>query len=119
MSQAHHALDVSATDPSSRDLTAGDVGFAVLVLFAVALLLPAQIGSMILFDSTGLDTLVPDLVFMAVVPAVAIAAVVGLATWWRYTTRTGLWIGTGAFLLCSLVAAYLAQFYGLCGGPGC
>lgn len=110
---------MACTDPAARDLTAGDVGFAVFVLLVIALLLPVQIGSMILFDTTGLDTQVPDVVFMALVPAAAIAALIGLPAWWRYSKRTALAIGSGVFVVCTLVATYLAQFYGVCGGPGC
>lgn len=105
--------------PSDHPLGTGDVGFAVFGLLAVGQVLPAQLASLIAFDSTGLDTLVPDLVFMALVPATAIAALIGLPAWWRYSGRTALAIGTAAFVFCALVAAYLAQFYGMCGGPGC
>lgn len=104
---------------SEHSLSAGDVVFAVFSLLVVGLVLPAQLASLIAFDSTGIDTLVPDLVFMTLVPAAAIATLIGLPAWWRYSARTALAITTAAFVFCSLVAAYLTRFYGMCGGPGC
>lgn len=101
------------------DLGLGDLGFALAALLALVLLVPTQLASMILFDSTGLDVLVPDVVFMVVVPAAAVALVPSLAAHRLYARRTARTTAAVAFVAAAIVAAYTMQFYGMCGGPGC
>ena len=104
--------------PATSDFDLGDLAFALTTLLALVLLVPAQLASMILFDSTGLDVLVPDFVFMAVVPALAVALLPAIAAWRLYSPRTTRATAAVAFLAAALVAAYTTQFYGMC-GPGC
>lgn len=109
---------MSLQSPTLASLDLHDAGFALAWLLALVLLIPVQLTSMILFDSTGLDTVAPDLVFMAVVPAVVLAllpALVARRLYTRRTTRATAAVAVAAF---ALVAAYTMGFYGMC-GPGC
>lgn len=101
------------------DLGLRDAGFGVLALVSAALLIPAQLVSMIAFDSTGLDTVTPDLVFMAVLPALAVTLLPALVAHRLYTRDMTLASTGGILVLYTLIAAYLIQFYGMCGGPSC
>lgn len=101
------------------DLGPRDVGVVVLALVSLAFVLPVQLGSMIVFDSTGLDVVAPDFVFMVAVPALAVTAPVLVVARRRYGRRTALAVVTTEFLAGAALAAYLVRFYGVCGGPGC
>lgn len=103
---------------ATADLDLGDLGFALAAILALVLLVPAQLASLILFDATGLDVLVPDFVFMTVVPALAVACLPTVAAWRLYSPRTARTTAAVAFVATALVAAYTTQFYGMC-GPGC
>lgn len=103
---------------SIRELDAQDAGYALVWDLTVVLLVPIQLASLILFDSTGLDAVVPDLLFAAVGPGVALAATPTVVARHRYSplaTRATAGVAVGAFYL---AAAYAMQFYGMC-GPGC
>ncbi|HKJ58219.1 MAG TPA: hypothetical protein VKA37_03245 [Halobacteriales archaeon] len=95
-----------------------DLGIVLTALLALVLLVPTQLGSLILFDSTGLDVLVPDVVFMTVVPALAVALLPTVAARRLYPPRATRAVATIAFVAAAIVAAYTSQFYGMC-GPGC
>ena len=109
---------MSLTHRLLRTPTLQDVAFAVAWLLSVVLLLPTQLASMILFDSTGLDVPTPDLAFMAVVPALALALLPTFAAHHIYTRRITFATGAVAFATFVLVAAYTMHFFGTC-GPGC
>jgi len=104
--------------PEIGALGARDVYFVLVWLLTLGLLVPVQLASMIAFDSTGLDTLVPGFVFMTVVPAVALGAVLTLAGRRLYTPRATRPLAAGSFVVFAALSSYTAQFYGLC-GPGC
>ena len=95
-----------------------DLGFVLAALFTLVLLVPTQLASMILFDSTGLDVLVPDVVFMAVVPALAVAPLPTLVAGRLSSRRTTRATAVVAVVAAAIAAAYTTQFYGTC-GPGC
>lgn len=95
-----------------------DIVFAVGWVLAAIFFIPVQIAAMILFDSTGVDTLVPDLFFMAVVPAIVLALIPTLIARSHYTRRMTRGTAVIAFAVFTLIAAYTMQFYGMC-GPGC
>lgn len=105
--------------PTRSDLDLEDLGFVLAALLALVLLVPAQLASIILFDSTGLDVLAPDMVFVAVVPALAVAAFPTLVARRLYSGRTTRATAAVAFAASALLATYAGQFYGMCGGPGC
>jgi ABC-type antimicrobial peptide transport system permease subunit len=94
-----------------------DVVFALTLLLAFGLLIPVQLGSMILFDGTGYDTLVPDFVFMIVVPTLVLTVIPTVAVWRLYTRETGR-VAAVAFVVFAAVTAYAARFYAVC-GPSC
>ena len=101
------------------DLALRDVGFGVLAVVATVLVVPVQLASMIAFDSTGLDTVAPDFVFMGLVPALAVAVVPGAMAYWLYGRGRALVVVGGLFVAYSALATYLIRFYGVCGGPAC
>lgn len=101
-----------------REFNLQDAGFSLAWILALVLLLPVQLASIIVFDSTGLDTIVPDLVFTVVVPAVVLTvAPTGIASR-LYTPRATHATAAVAFVAFALIAAYTVQFYGMC-GLGC
>ena len=104
--------------PAVRTPTRYDLPYALAWLLALVLLVPTQLASLILFDSTGLDVATPDLVFMAVVPAVALALLPTLVARRRHARRSTRITAVVAFAAFALVAAYTTQFFGTC-GPGC
>lgn len=95
-----------------------DAGFVLTCLLCLVLLIPAQLASMIVFDSTGLDTLAPGFVFMAIVPAFILTLFPTLVAWRLYTLGATRATAAGAFAVFAIVATYTTQFYRLC-GPGC
>ncbi|WP_247001767.1 hypothetical protein [Halosolutus gelatinilyticus] len=109
MSSQHSFID---------DVGLRDTGFALAWLLALVFLIPIQLASMIGFDETGLDTLSPDFVFMAVVPALILTLFPTLVARHLYTRGTTRIIAIVAFVVFTAVAAYTSQFYGLC-GPNC
>lgn len=106
-------------DRSSRHVDARDVGFGVVCLLSVSLILPVQLVSMIVFDSTGLDVFFPPLVFMSLVPALVLSSIPALLAYRQYGANAARLTLAFVFLVAALAGAYLVQFYGLCGGPGC
>ena len=104
--------------PAVRTPVPGDLPYALAWLLSVLLLIPTQLASLILFDSTGLDVPTPYPVFMAVVPAIALALLPTLAARYLYTRRSTRITAAVAFVAFALAAAYTMQFYGTC-GPGC
>lgn len=109
---------MSRQPPPVPDLDRRDLGFLVAWLLALALLVPAQLASLILFDSTGLDVFTPDLVFTAVVPALALASLPTVVARRFYPRRTVLATVVVSSAVFALLAAYAMGFYGMC-GPGC
>jgi uncharacterized membrane protein len=109
---------MSLRQPLTDNFSRRDVVLAVTWLLAFALLIPVQLGSMVLFDSTGFDTLTPDFVFMAVVPSLVLTLIPALAVRRLYTRKTARIIVAVAFLVYGATGAYTAQFYGVC-GPNC
>lgn len=105
--------------PSLSNFTLEDAAYALAWLLAFALVLPVQLLSMILFDSTGLDVLVPPFGFMVVVPALVAALLPTLLARLFYTPKTTRLSAGVAFVACAAIAWQLLQFYGMCGGPGC
>ena len=107
-----------ALPASIRELGLRDVGFGIASLLGFVGTIFAQLAWMILFDSTGLDTVTPVPVFMVLVPALTIGLGIGLLASRLYSRRTTL-LATGAIVLASgLLAAFTIDFYRLC-GPGC
>lgn len=100
------------------DIGLRDTGFVLAWILALVLLIPIQLASMIGFDEMGLDTLTPDFVFMAVVPALILTAFPTLVARRLYARRTTRLIAVVAFVVFTAVNAYTTQFYGLC-GPNC
>lgn len=101
------------------ELALRDVGFAALALAVAALVVPVQLASMIVFDSTGLDTVVPDVVFMGIVPALVVVLVPGTIAYRLYGRMRALVVAGGLLLAYSALGTYLMGFYGVCGGPTC
>lgn len=66
----------------------------------------------------GLDTVVPDVVFTALVPAVAMTMLPARIALRRYSRERALFLVGGTFLAYLAVAVSLIQFYAIC-GPGC
>ncbi|WP_154660504.1 hypothetical protein [Halopiger goleimassiliensis] len=95
-----------------------DAGFAGSWLLALVLLVPVQVVSLVSFDESGLDTHVPDLVFMAVVPAVVLAGVPTLVAARIYSRRTAFAVAVVSLVVFTPLAAVTMGFYRLC-GPGC
>lgn len=100
-------------------ITLRDVGFGVLILIFTALIIPVQLGTMILFDSMGLDTVAPDIVFMALLPAIILTFVPAVVAHGIYARDRALLGAGGLFLTYTIIAAYMMGFYGMCGGPTC
>lgn len=95
-----------------------EISFALAWVLAFVLLIPIQLASMIGFDETGLDTLTPDFVFMAVVPALILTVFPTLVARRLYARGTTRVIAVVAFAVFTAVTAYTSQFYGIC-GPNC
>ena len=104
------SLQLSAGDVGIRD-----VGFGIVVVAAVALTLVAQLLSMIVFDSTGLDVYAPDAVFMNIVPALVLALVPAVVASRLYGRRGGIAAGAVVFATVLAVSTYTADFFALCG----
>lgn len=89
-----------------RDVTVVAVGLAGFVL-----LVPVQLASMILFDATRLDAVVPTVGFMALVPAAAVALLPLVIAARTYARERALAVAGGLFLAYAAFAVYLIQFY--------
>lgn len=101
-----------------KNIELRDSGFALVWFLALVLLIPIQLASMIGFDETGLDTLAPSFVFMAIVPALILTLFPTLVARRLYTSRTTRTTAIVAFVIFTAIAAYTTQFYGVC-GPNC
>lgn len=95
-----------------------DVGFALTWGLTLVLLIPVQLVSMIVFDSTGLDALSPVGVFMILVPTLLLAVLPTLVAGRLYSQRTALVTAGVAVVVFALVTAYTMGLYGVC-GPTC
>ncbi len=96
-----------------------DVAFVVSVGVAIAFLIPVQLASMILFDSTGLDASFPDFVFMVLLPGVTTGLIPTITALRLYRRDRVAAIAVASFLGLIALAAYLVQYYGVCSGPTC
>lgn len=101
-----------------RSVPSRRVGLAAACVLALFLILPVQLATIIAFDETGLDAAVPDLVFVAIVPALVVATVPAYVAYRLYSARAGRTTLAAVFLATALLATYLQGIYGLC-GPGC
>ena len=110
---------MSLKRPPLRSPTRHDLPYALAWLLAVALLVPVQLASLILFDSTGLDVHTPYPVFMAVVPALALAVLPTAVAHRKYGPRGTRVTAAVSFAAFALLTVYTMDFYGTCGGPGC
>ncbi|MEA1930956.1 MAG: hypothetical protein U9O06_05340 [Euryarchaeota archaeon] len=102
----------------TREFNLQNAGFSLAWILTLVLLLPVQLASIILFDSTGLDTIAPDLVFTVAVPAIVLTLPPTVIADRLYTPRATHATAAVAFVAFGLIAAYTVQFYGMC-GLGC
>jgi hypothetical protein len=91
-----------------------DVGFFFLCLVSVGLILVGQLLSFGVFDSTGLDTRVPDVVIYAIVPAVFVTIVPAAVAARQYTRQRAV-VTTGIVFVTALAAAFVAVEFWLIG----
>ena len=109
-----------STRRSTREFEFRDAGYVLAWILGFALVVPVQTASMILFDMTGLDAAVPDLVFLLLVPAAVLALLPTLAARSAYCGKaTGITAGV-AFVAFALANDYVAPLWTTCGAPmGC
>jgi len=95
------------------ELGVEDAIYVVVALGSFVLLVPVQVVSMIVFDATGLDAVVPTVAFMALIPA-GLVTLLPLAVTTRNATRArAIGAAGGLFVAYIVVAVHLLQFYAL------
>lgn len=109
---------MATQDVTDVDLGLRDVGFGMLTLGSVASTVFAQFIWIIVFDESGLDRVVSDLLFVVILPVVTVALVPTPVAAYLYTRRTTLAVGMGVLVAGVIIATYTVRFFALC-GPGC
>lgn len=96
---------------STINLGFRDVGFGLLSLVSIALTLIAQLMWMVLFDITGLDVYVPDMLFMHLLPALTLALIPAVAARSLYTQKAALITGEIVFIASIVVSLFTIQAF--------
>ena len=109
-----------STHRSVRGFELRDAGYVLAWVLGVALVVPVQTASVVLFDVTELDAAVPDFVFVIVVPAAVLTLGPALAARSAYCGKAaGITAGV-AFVAFALANDHVAPLWTACGAPtGC
>ena len=105
----------SAFPDSLPALSTRTLGLAALAIVAVVLTVPAQLAWMIAFDSTGLDVVVPEPLWLVVGPAATTSALALLVTLAWLGRRAAVRVAVAVLVAGGALAIVTMDAYGMCG----